>query len=94
MRLGILGTGVVGKTIAAQLADLGHEVMVGTRDPEETMARTEPDRCGTPPFSSWQEEHPDVELLSDIHFLCSVPTSCANATICARPRFGGIAVLH
>ena len=48
MRFGILGTGVVGKTIAACLADLGHEVMVGTREPAETMSRTEPDAYGNP----------------------------------------------
>ena len=62
MRFGILGTGVVGKTIAARLAGLGHEVMIGTRDPEETMSRTEPDRYGNPPFSAWHEEHPKVGL--------------------------------
>ncbi|MDP8949372.1 MAG: NAD(P)-binding domain-containing protein [Actinomycetota bacterium] len=62
MRFGILGTGVVGKTIAARLTGLGHEVMVGTRDPEETMSRTEPDTYGNPPFSAWQEEHPEVRL--------------------------------
>jgi predicted dinucleotide-binding enzyme len=62
MRFAILGTGVAGKTIAARLADLGHEVMVGTREPAETMSRTEPDRYGTPPFSAWQEEHPEVRL--------------------------------
>src|SRR5918997_7163002 len=62
MRFGILGTGVVGKTIAARLADLGHEVVVGTRDPEVTASRTEPDRYGNPPFSAWQEEHPEVRL--------------------------------
>jgi 8-hydroxy-5-deazaflavin:NADPH oxidoreductase len=43
VRFGILGTGVVGKTIAARLAGLEHEVMVGTREPEDTMSRTEPD---------------------------------------------------
>jgi 8-hydroxy-5-deazaflavin:NADPH oxidoreductase len=43
MRFGILGTGVVGKTIAARLDGMGHEVMVGTRDPEATMSRSEPD---------------------------------------------------
>ena len=42
MRFGILGTGVVGKTIAVRLDGLGHDVMVGTRDPEETLSRTEP----------------------------------------------------
>ena len=60
MRLGILGTGVVGKTLAAGLAGLGHEVMIGTRDPEQTLSRTEPDAYGNPPFGSWQEEHPEV----------------------------------
>jgi predicted dinucleotide-binding enzyme len=62
MRFGILGTGVVGKTIAARLAGLGHEVMVGTRDPGETMSRTESDQYGNPPFSAWQQEHPEVKL--------------------------------
>ena len=62
MRFGILGTGVVGKTIAARLDSLGHEVMVGTRDPEETLSRTEPDPYGNPPFSAWQQEHPEARL--------------------------------
>ena len=62
MRFGILGTGVVGKTIAARLAGLEHEVIVGTRNPEETLSRTEPDPYGNPPFSAWQEEHPEVRL--------------------------------
>ena len=62
MRFGILGTGVVGKTIASRLASLGHEVMVGTRNPAETLSRAEPDAYGNPPFSTWQEEHPEVQL--------------------------------
>lgn len=62
MRFGILGTGVVGKTIAARLAGLAHEVVIGTRDPEETISRTEPDAYGNPPFGAWQEEHPEVRL--------------------------------
>jgi 8-hydroxy-5-deazaflavin:NADPH oxidoreductase len=62
VRFGILGTGVVGKTIAARLDGMGHEVMVGTRNPEETTSRAEPDAYGNPPFSAWQEEHPEVKL--------------------------------
>jgi hypothetical protein len=62
VRHGILGTGTVGKTIATRLAGLEHEVMVGTRNPEETTSRTEPDRYGNPPFSAWQQEHPEVKL--------------------------------
>ena len=62
VRFGILGTGVVGKTIAARLASLGHDVIVGTRTPAETLSRTEPDAYGNPPFSTWQEEHQEVRL--------------------------------
>jgi 8-hydroxy-5-deazaflavin:NADPH oxidoreductase len=62
VRFGILGTGVVGKTIAVRLDSLGHDVIVGTRNPEETLSRTDPDQYGNPPFGAWQEEHPEVRL--------------------------------
>jgi 8-hydroxy-5-deazaflavin:NADPH oxidoreductase len=62
MRFGIIGTGVVGKTFAAKLAELNHEVMIGTRDVAATLARTEPDTFGHPPFSVWKEQHPQVQL--------------------------------
>ena len=62
MRFGILGTGVVGSTIAARLVELGHDVVVGTRNPAETLSRTEPGVYGNPPFSAWQQEHPEVKL--------------------------------
>jgi predicted dinucleotide-binding enzyme len=62
VRFGILGTGVVGRTLAAQWDDMGHEVMVGTRHPEGPASRAEPDTYGNPPFSVWQEEHPEVRL--------------------------------
>lgn len=35
MKVGILGSGVVGQTFGAKLVSLGHEVMVGTRNPEK-----------------------------------------------------------
>jgi predicted dinucleotide-binding enzyme len=63
MRVGILGTGMVGQAIAAKLAELGHEVMVGTRDPAATLARDEPHPVyGSPPFRVWQAQHPAVKL--------------------------------
>ena len=62
MRFSILGTGMVGKTIAAGLAGLGHDVMVGTRETQVTLSRTEPDQYSSPPFSGWQREHPEVKL--------------------------------
>lgn len=39
MKIAVLGTGMVGRTIAARLDELGHDVVVGTRDPEATRAR-------------------------------------------------------
>ena len=62
MKIGVLGTGVVGQTIAAKLAELGHEVVVGTRDPAATLARTEPDRFGNPPLKVWLEGRARVRL--------------------------------
>ena len=62
MRIGILGTGTVGKALAAKLAEAGHEVVVGTRDPAATLARAEPDGYGNPPFGAWHAQHPEVEL--------------------------------
>lgn len=37
----MLGTGEVGRSLAGRLDQLGHEVAVGTRDPEETAGREE-----------------------------------------------------
>jgi 8-hydroxy-5-deazaflavin:NADPH oxidoreductase len=64
MRIGVLGTGTVGRAIAARLAEIGHDVVVGTRDVASTMARTEPDPRGNPPFSEWAGTHPDVRVAS------------------------------
>jgi predicted dinucleotide-binding enzyme len=58
---GVLGTGTVGQTLSAKLDELGHDVMIGTRDVEQTLARTGPDRLGNPPFSAWHEQHPGVK---------------------------------
>lgn len=39
MKYAVLGTGMVGNAIAGRLAELGHEVLMGTRDPAATQAR-------------------------------------------------------
>ncbi|WP_395693160.1 NADPH-dependent F420 reductase [Nocardioides sp.] len=64
MNIAVLGTGVVGQAIAGRLHELGHDVVVGTRDPQSTLARTEPDGMGNPPFADWHSAHPDVALAS------------------------------
>jgi predicted dinucleotide-binding enzyme len=62
MNIAVLGTGMVGQAIAGRLHQLGHSVVVGTRDPEATLARTAPDGMGNPPFSVWHSDHAGVEL--------------------------------
>ncbi|WP_459956168.1 NADPH-dependent F420 reductase [Nocardia sp. IFM 10818] len=41
MRIGILGTGSVGRTLAARLMELGHDVVIGTRDVAAAEAKSE-----------------------------------------------------
>ncbi len=41
MRIAVVGTGSVGRTLAPAFAALGHEVVVGTRDPGTTAARAD-----------------------------------------------------
>jgi len=62
MKFAVLGTGMVGRAIADRLDELGHEVTIGTRDPEATLARTETDGMGNPPYASWAGEHTGVRL--------------------------------
>lgn len=62
MDIAVLGTGMVGQTIAGRLHELGHTVVVGTRDPNATLARTAPDGMGNPPFSAWHADHPRIGL--------------------------------
>ncbi|HET8767080.1 MAG TPA: NAD(P)-binding domain-containing protein [Pedococcus sp.] len=62
MNIAVLGTGMVGQALAGRLHELGHDVVVGTRDPEATLARTEPDGMGNPPFGAWLDAHRGVGL--------------------------------
>ena len=38
MKIGILGSGMVGQTLAAKLAERGQDVMVSSRSPEKVTA--------------------------------------------------------
>jgi hypothetical protein len=62
MKIGVFGTSLVGQAISGKLAELGHDVMVGTRDVAKTQANTEPHPYGFPAFSIWQKEHASVKL--------------------------------
>ena len=52
MNVAVLGSGVVGRTLSAKLEECGHKVVVGTRDVDNLLARTERSMGGRlPPFS-------------------------------------------
>ncbi len=60
MKIAVLGTGMVGQALAGRLHALGHDVVIGTRDPHVTLARTETDHAGNPPFAVWHAAHPGI----------------------------------
>jgi predicted dinucleotide-binding enzyme len=62
MRVAVLGTGIVGRTLAGGLVAHGHEATIGTRDVAETLARTGSDAMGNPAYPQWAADHPDVRL--------------------------------
>ncbi|MEV4191775.1 NADPH-dependent F420 reductase [Streptomyces toxytricini] len=64
MKIAVLGTGGGARAHAAKLVDLGHEVFVGTRDPEATLARSEPDMMGNVPYGQWLADRPGITLKS------------------------------
>ena len=80
MKIGVLGTGMAGRTISAKLVQLGQDVMVGTRDVDQTLARAEPDMMGNPPYREWQQQNPEARLgtfaeaaaFGEIVFNCTV----------------------
>ncbi len=54
MRIAVLGTGVAGQLLAGKFAELGHDVMMGTRDVTATLARAE--------AAAWAVVHPGVRV--------------------------------
>ena len=62
MKIGIFGTGIVGQTLAGALGAKGHDVMIGTRDPQATMQRAGASGATRTPFRDWHDEHQSVKL--------------------------------
>ena len=82
MKIAVLGTGVVGRALAGRLSQLDHEVTVGTRDPAATLARTEPDQMGNPPYGQWQAQHAAVQLTA-------LADAAAEAEVVVNATAGG-----
>jgi 8-hydroxy-5-deazaflavin:NADPH oxidoreductase len=62
MRIGMLGTGTVGRVVGARFAELGHDVTIGTRDVAALLASTEPNQITQETFTDWHAKNPGFEL--------------------------------
>ena len=62
MKIAVLGTGVVGQTLAEKLASLGHEITMGTRDVNNALATTGTDSYGAPKFGDWIKIHTNIKV--------------------------------
>jgi predicted dinucleotide-binding enzyme len=85
VKCAVLGTGMVGRTLAARLAELGHTVVIGTRDPQATRSRTE---AGGNPYAEWAAAHDDVGLATFADAAAE-----ADLVVNATPGSASLAVL-
>lgn len=63
MRIAVLGTGMVGRTLAGRLAELGHTVAMGTRDPAATRVRPEQGALPAVSLSTFAGAAADAEVV-------------------------------
>jgi predicted dinucleotide-binding enzyme len=62
MKISVIGTGMVGRTLALKLVEVGHEVIMGTRNVSKKLADGSKDRYGNPPLTDWLRENNQVKL--------------------------------
>ena len=62
MRVGVIGSGQVGQTLAAGFASKGHLVVLGARDPAANLAETRPSKPGAHPLAAWAKANPKVKV--------------------------------
>ena len=76
MKFGVLGTGVVGSTIATKLASLGHEVKMGSRDAANEKARAWVASAGR---GASQGTFADAAAFAEIVFNCTAGLGSLDA---------------
>ncbi len=62
MKIAIFGTGMVGQNLAVALAQKGHQVTIGTRDVQASLANIQPNAFGMPGFGTWHQVHPALPV--------------------------------
>ncbi len=64
MKIAVLGTGVVGQTLAEKLATLGHDVTIGTGDVQRSLDKKGTGNYGRPLFGQWHTTHSKIRVAS------------------------------
>lgn len=75
MSIAVLGTGTVGRTLAERLAELGRPVVLGTRDPDATRARS----VGEASFDDWLAARPGIGLAGFAEAAAAAPELVIHA---------------
>ncbi len=90
MRIAILGTGTVGRTLAEGFVGTSHDVCLGTRDVSATAARTFDGPPGS--MAAWLEANPSVPLLdlpgAGAHGEVVVNATSGSGTLAALTEVG------
>ena len=83
MRIGVFGTGMVGTAIATKLVELGHEVMMGSRTPDNQTAAEWVASAGR---RASQGTFADAAAHGELIFNCCGGTVSVEAIGTARPE--------
>jgi hypothetical protein len=76
MRIGVLGTGLVGQTIATKLVTLGHEVMMGSRTADNGKAAEWVTRAGE---GASQGTFADAAAFGELNVNCTAGSATLDA---------------
>jgi 8-hydroxy-5-deazaflavin:NADPH oxidoreductase len=83
MRIGVLGTGMVGTAIGTKLVELGHDVMMGSRTPDNEKAAEWVASTGE---RASQGTFADAAAHGELLFNCTGGTVSVDAISTARPE--------
>jgi len=82
MRIGVLGTGMVGQAIAGKLVALGHQVMMGSRSAANEQAREWVAAAGS---SASQGTFAETAAFGELLFNCTSGSGSLEALASAQP---------
>ncbi|MFO1371496.1 MAG: NADPH-dependent F420 reductase [Candidatus Competibacteraceae bacterium] len=82
MKIGILGTGDVGQALGIGFATLGHDVKMGSRDPDQEKVKTWVNKAGAKASAGTFAE---AAAYGELAVLCTIWTGAENAIRLAGP---------